>query len=79
MSKFKSIELEITTYTPSLVAADLSNNIQYGFICDTNGNIIGVRKQNWKLFDYTYNMVLFEERYNVLSFINGNCGMLYAR
>jgi hypothetical protein len=79
MSKFKSIELEITTYTPTLVAADLSNNIQYGFICDANGNVIGIRKQNWKLFDYTYNMVLFEERYNVLSFINGNCGMLYAR
>jgi hypothetical protein len=79
MSKFKSIELEITTYTPSLATADLSNNIQYGFICDTSGNIIGVRKQNWKLFDYTYNMVLFEERYNVLSFIGGNCGMLYAR
>ena len=77
MSKFKSIELEITTYTPSIAALD--SNMQYGFICDNNGNIIGIRKQNWKLFDYTYNMVLFEERYNVLSFINGNCGMLYAR
>jgi len=79
MSKFKTIELEITTYTPSLATADLNANIQYGFICDSNGNVIGVRKQNWKLFDYTYDMVLFEERYNVLSIIGGNCGMLYAR
>lgn len=79
MSKFKSIELEITTYTPSLTTLDLSNNIQYGFICDASGNVIGVRKQNWKLFDYTYDMVLFEERYNVLTIIGGNCGMLYAR
>jgi hypothetical protein len=79
MSKFKTIELEITTHTPSLATADLNNNIQYGFICDASGNIIGVRKQNWKLFDYTYDMVLFEERYNVLTIIGGNCGMLYAR
>lgn len=79
MSKFKNIELEITTITPSLTTIDTSNNIQYGFFCDNSGNIIGVRKQNWKLFEYNYDMVLFEERYNVLSFIGGNCGMLYAR
>ena len=79
MSKFKSIELEITTYTPTLASADVNQNVNFGFICDTNGNIIGIRKHNWRLFDYTYNMVLFEERYNVLSFIGGNCGMLYAR
>jgi hypothetical protein len=24
-------------------------------------------------------LVLFEERYNILSFIGGNCGMMYAR
>lgn len=79
MSKFKTIELEITTYTPSLAPLDVNSNIQYGFVCDTSGNILGVRKTNWKLFDYTYDMVLFEERYNVLTFIGGNCGMLYAR
>jgi len=79
MSKFKSIELEITTHTPTLASADLTSNTQYGFLCDNSGNIIGIRKQNWKLFDYTYDMVLFEERYNVLTIIGGNCGMLYAR
>jgi Major capsid protein N-terminus/Large eukaryotic DNA virus major capsid protein len=79
MSKFKTIELEVTTHTPTLTTADINNNVQYGFICDNSGNIIGIRKQNWKLFDYTYDMVLFEERYNVLTIIGGNCGMLYAR
>jgi hypothetical protein len=79
MSKFKTIELELTTYTPTLLASDINTNIEAGFICDVNGNIVGVRNLNWKLFDYVYDMVLFEERYNVLSFIGGNCGMLYAR
>jgi len=31
------------------------------------------------LFDYNYNLALHEERYNILSFIGGNCGLLYAR
>jgi hypothetical protein len=79
MSKFKTIELEITTYTPSIATITNNDDIPYGFICDENENIIGIRKENWKLFDYTYDMVLFEERYNVLTIIGGNCGMLYAR
>jgi len=31
------------------------------------------------LYEYTYNLVLFEERYNVLSFVGGNAGLLYSR
>ena len=46
---------------------------------DGDGNAIGVNKQNWRLFDYNFNLTLFEERYNVLSFVNGNCGLLYAK
>ena len=75
MSKFKNIELEITTYVPPV---DLINS-NFDIICDGSGNPIGVRKSNWKLYEYNYNMTLFEERYNILSIINGNCGMLYAR
>ena len=74
MSKFKSIELEISTYVPQFDA-----NSSYDTICDSDGNVIGVNKQNWRLFEYNYNMTLFEERYNVLSFVGGNCGLLYAR
>jgi hypothetical protein len=75
LSKFRTIELELTTYVPEF---DLVNsNIQV--ICDGTGNPIGINKLTWKLFEYNYNMTLFEERYNILSFIGGNCGMLYAR
>jgi len=75
MSKFKNIELEITTYVPPID----SINSSYDIVCDGSGNPIGVRKSNWKLYQYNYNMTLFEERYNVLSFIGGNAGMMYSR
>jgi hypothetical protein len=75
MSKFKNIELEITTYVPPIDGI----NSTFDIVCDGSGNPIGVRKSNWKLYQYNYNMTLFEERYNVLSFIGGHCGLLYAR
>jgi hypothetical protein len=75
LSKFRSIELELTTYVPAIDQL----NSRFDIICDGSGNPLGVRKNNWRLYEYNYNMTLFEERYNVLSFISGNCGMLYAR
>jgi hypothetical protein len=75
LSKFKNIELEITTHVPPIDSV----NSSFDVLCDDAGNPVGVRKSNWRLYDYNYNMTLFEERYNILSFISGNCGMLYAR
>jgi hypothetical protein len=75
LSRFKDIDLEITTIVP--VVSEQNKN--YEVICDAVGNTIGINKQNWRLYDYTFNMTLYEERYNVLSIIGGNAGMLYAR
>jgi hypothetical protein len=75
LSRFKDINLEVTTISPITSL----QNANFQVICDTSGNPIGINKQNWRLYDYTYNMTLFEERYNVLSVIGGNAGMLYAR
>jgi hypothetical protein len=75
LSKFRTIELEITTYSPPVNPYTSAFNV----ICDLSGNPIGVNKTNWQLYYYNYNLTLFEERYNILSFIGGNCGMLYAR
>jgi hypothetical protein len=75
LSNFKTIELELTTISPPIDIATSS----YDIICDADGNAIGVRKSNWKLYDYNFNLTLYEERYNILSFISGNCGMMYAR
>jgi hypothetical protein len=81
LSKFRTIELEITTYVPQFntVVDPTAAKSNIEVICDGNGNVIGITKLNWKLYEYNFNMTLFEERYNVLSFIGGNCGMLYAR
>ena len=75
LSKFKNIELDITTYVPPIDPI----NSRFDVICDGEGNAIGFRKENWRLYDYNYNMTLYEERYNVLSFMGGSCGMLHSR
>lgn len=75
MSMYKTVELEITTYVPPID----STNSTFNVICNDSGDTIGITKQNWRLYEYNYNLTLFEERYNIISFINGNCGMLYAR
>ena len=75
LSKFRTIELELTTYVPPIN----TTNSNITTIYDERGNPIGVSKLNWKLYDYNYNLTLFEERYNIISFIGGNCGLMYAR
>ena len=75
LGKFKNIELEFTTFVPQLNTTQTA----YQVICDGNGGAIGITKSNWKLYEYNYNLTIYEERYNILSFIGGNCGMLYAR
>jgi hypothetical protein len=75
MSKFRDIQLEFTTYSPPL-----DPEAQFYTICDpSSGDIIGVNKPNWRIYDYNYNMTVLEERYNVITFVGGNCGLMYAR
>lgn len=79
MSKFKTIELEISTYVPPVNL----DRVQYDVICNSDGVVIATNSPgqggSWYMYEYNYNMVLFEERYNVLSFIGGYCGLMYAR
>ena len=74
MSRFTTIELETNTIIPPLdpYAQSLA-------ICDPQtGNVIGVNKPTWRIYDYNFNMVLFEERINMVTFVGGNCGLMYA-
>jgi hypothetical protein len=75
MSNFKTIELEVSTFVPPIDPVGSSFDV----ICDVCGNAVGIRKTNYQLYDYNYNLHLFEERYNILTFIGGNCGMMYSR
>jgi len=74
MSRFTNIQFEMNTIIPPVdpLAQSLS-------ICDPQtGNIIGINKPTWRIYDYNYNLVLFEERINMVSFIGGNCALQYA-
>ena len=74
MSRFNTVELEFTTIVPPLdpLAQTLT-------ICDpATGNIIGINKPTWRIYDYNFNLTVFEERINQLIFIGGNCGLAYA-
>ncbi len=73
MSKFQKIELEFTTILPPLDEA-----AQTLTICDDNGEIIGVNKPTWNIFEYNYNLTVIEERYNILYFLGGNCGLIFS-
>lgn len=77
MSRFADdgIQLEISTIIPQIDSA----NAQFQVICDASGNAIGTIKPTYQLYSYSYNMTVYEERFNVLSIISGVCGLLYAR
>lgn len=75
MSKFKTVELEISTFVPLF---DLQN-YNYQIICNQEGQVIATNAPTWRLYEYNYNLKLFEERYNVLSFVGGYAGLLYAK
>uniref|UniRef100_A0A6C0IT88 Major capsid protein N-terminal domain-containing protein n=1 Tax=viral metagenome TaxID=1070528 RepID=A0A6C0IT88_9ZZZZ len=74
MSRFTQIELEFTTIIPPLdpMAQSLT-------ICDPEtGQIIGINKPTWRIYDYNFNLHLFEERINIITFTGGNAGLMYA-
>ena len=74
MSRFNQIEFEFNTIVPAIdpLAQTLT-------ICDPQtGNIIGVNKPTWRIYEYNYNLYVMEERLNVITFLSGNCGLMYA-
>ena len=74
MSKFSKIELEFNTYVPVL---DPSAN--YTIICNEEGTPIGVNKAPWSIYDYAFDLFVFEERYNILKFTSGNAALRFTR
>lgn len=74
MSRFTNIQLEFTTISPP---AD--PYAQVLTICDPNtGDIVGINKPTWRIYEYNYNLYLIEERVNMVIFVGGNAGLLYA-
>jgi hypothetical protein len=74
MSRFNQIEFEFNTIYPPFdpLAQTMS-------ICDPQtGAIIGNNKNSWNIYEYNYNLYVMEERLNMVIFIGGNCGLMYA-
>jgi len=66
LAQFRNTEFEYSTILPD---QDL-NTAQY-IICDATGNAQGINKVNWQLYKYNYDLYIMEERYNYLTFHNG--------
>lgn len=74
MNRFASVQLEFTTITPPL-----DPYAQVLTICDpTTGELIGINKPTWRIYDYNFDLYLFEERVNMVTFVGGNAGLMYA-
>ena len=74
MSRFSNVEFEFTTISPPF-----DPYAQVLTICDPNsGDIIGINKPTWRVFDYNFDLYVMEERVNMVTFIGGNAGLMYA-
>jgi len=74
MNRFTNIQLEFTTNIPSLDPL-----AQVLTICNPESNeIIGINKPTWRIYDYNYDLYVTEERINMVLFIAGNAGLVYA-
>jgi len=74
MNRFTDIQFEFTTITPPLDPL-----AQVLTICDPeSGEIVGINKPTWRIYNYNYNLYVIEERINVVTFVGGNAGLMYA-
>jgi hypothetical protein len=74
MSRFTNIQLEFTTISPPF-----DPYAQVLTICDPNtGELVGVNKPTWRVYNYNFDLYLMEERVNMVVFVGGNAGLLYA-
>ena len=74
MSRFTNVEFEIVTIQPPV-----DPYAQVLTICNPNtGEIIGVNKPSWRIYEYNYDLYVIEERVNVVIFVGGNAALLYA-
>ena len=75
VNKFKKVFFEFNTIESPLDTS--GNNIEY--ICDLCGNAIGFRKTTAVLNEYSFDLRIFEERYNIMVIQGGRVGLMHAR
>jgi len=74
MSRFTNVQFEFTTISPPFDPL-----AQVLTICDpTTGELVGINKPTWRIYDYNFNLYVMEERVNMIVFVGGNAGLMYA-
>lgn len=73
LDKFENIQFQFNTLEPPLTGPGANNTV----ICGPDGNVVGTRKNIWELNEYSYNLSVFEERYNIITIMNGQIGVKY--
>jgi hypothetical protein len=73
LDKFENIQFRFNTLEPPLTGPGANSTV----ICGPDGNVVGTRKNMWELNEYTYDLKIFEERYNVLTIMSGQIGLKY--
>ena len=79
MSKFTNVQFEVVTNLPVL-----DSQAQFNAICGVNptsgeSEVIGVSKPAFGIYKYTYDLVVMEERWNVVVFSNGMASLQFSR
>ena len=75
MTKYRKIEIEVSVFPPEIDPV----KSEFKIICDGEGNVISTNQSTWKLHEYAYNALVFEERYNLVTFSGGSVGLAYVR
>tara|TARA_Y100000768_G_C23981509_1_gene686085 strand:+ start:1400 stop:3133 length:1734 start_codon:yes stop_codon:yes gene_type:complete len=73
LTKFNKIQFEL-----GLIIPPMDPSAQVEEIC-IDGEIVGIDKTRDNIYEYTYDLTVIEERYNVLTFSSGNAALSYAR
>ena len=75
MSKFSTVQFEVTTIQPILDPSAQFTTIN----SPITKEIVGVQVPRAGIYKHQYNMVVMEERYNILNIQNGVAGLEFAR
>jgi len=74
MDKFEDVHFYINTIEPPIdpkAAVDI--------VCNVEGDIIGIDQKTQDTFKYTYDLDIYEERYNIIIINNGMIRTFFAR
>ena len=67
LSKFSQVDIEL-----NLIQSKKNLNAKTKLLVNNSGEVIGINKSTWQIFDNTYKMHFMQERYILLEFENGN-------